>query len=53
MPNFCSSAAGPIPLSLRSCGVLYAPPARMTSLFAKATPGLPASAVLEARGSAR
>ena len=39
IPSFLSSAAGPIPLSLSSCGVLKVPPDIMTSFSAYAVPG--------------
>ena len=38
IPSFLSSAAGPIPLSLSSCGVLKVPPDIMTSFSAYAVP---------------
>src|SRR3569833_897783 len=52
MPNDASSAAGPMPLSLSSCGVLKAPAARITSLFAATDPATPAPAPSD-RASAR
>jgi hypothetical protein len=38
IPRFWSSAAGPIPLSFKSCGVLKAPPEIMSSFVAVADP---------------
>ena len=68
MPRALSSAAGPTPLSLRSCGVLKVPAEMITSLLASAVPiillmvvewafweDIPSAPVEEvvARGSAR